>query len=357
MKGQRLFLLDEKEIPTYLKKEDNKEVKFRLAFLNALLELSFDIEKACKIFSVSSPTAYAWVQVWNSLGYDGICHPFHSSPNPPGRPPSLDNDDIDLLRTLLSSQDNWEIGEVRKLIKETYGVDLSESQVGRILKDKVRMYFSKPYPHDYRRPDDAEEQLADSLGRAYKSLIDKGIDVSSIAIGFVDETSPQTTSNTARMWHMERHGCIIKNTARYKANAVGFYAIHGNSVQEFLPDSKKESIDAFISEVRSKNSEYQGVIIILDNFSSHHSALVRETAREENIELIFLPPYSPDLNPIEFIWKSVKCAISMNFVTSLSGLKELISQTWSDAVGRCTFARDWINTFVSDILPYRELCG
>jgi len=341
----------------YLKKETNKEVKFRLAFLNALLELSFDIEKVCKIFFVAIPTAYVWVRAWNKFGYNGLCHPFHSSANPPGRPPSLDDDDIDLLRILLSSQDNWQIGEIRKLIKDIYDVDLSESQVGRILKDKIGMHFSKPYPHDYRRPDDAEQQLAESLDDAYNTLINKGIDVESIAIGFVDESSPQTTSNTARMWHMKSHSSITKNTTRYKANAVGFYALQGHSFHQFLPDSKKESFSSFIREVRRNNSEYEGIIIVLDNFSTHHSALVKEIAREENVELVYLPPYSPDLNPIEFIWKTVKRAVSRDFVNSLSGLREIITRTWEENFGHCSFARKWIARFVSAIFPYRELCG
>lgn len=357
MKGQQLFLTNESEIPVYLKKETNKDIKFRLAFLNALINLSFNLELVCKIFVTAIPTGYAWVQAWNRVGYDGICHPFHSSDNSLGRPPSLDDDDIELLKILLSGKDNWQIGEIRQLIKETYDVDLSESQVGRILKNKVKMYFSKPYPHDYRRPDDAEQQLMDSVNNSYNTLINKGIKPESIAIGFVDETSPQSTSNTARMWHMDRHSSIIKNTTRYKANAIGFYALNGHSVQDFMPDSKTDSFMSFISEVRTKNKEYEGMIIILDNFSTHHAALVAQAASQSNIELVFLPPYSPDLNPIEFIWKTVKRKISLEFISSLSSMKDTIMQTWENSSIHCSFAKNWINVFIPDRSPYRELCG
>ena len=357
MKGKQLFLTNKSDIRTYLKEEVNHNVKFRLAFLNTLIDLSFNLERVCKIFATAIPTGYAWVQAWNRFGYDGLCHPFHSSDNPPGRPPSLDDDDIDLLKILLSGQDNWQVGEVQQLIKETYNVDLSESQVGRILKNKVGMYFSKPYPHDYRRPDDAEKQLMESLDKAYNTLIDKGIDTESIAIGFIDETSPQSTSNTARMWHMERHSSILKNTTRYKANAIGFYALSGHSVQEFMPDSKKASFSSFISEVRTRNKQYEGMIIILDNFSTHHAALVKEAALNANIELVYLPPYSPDLNPIEFIWKTVKRKISLTFIKSLSGMKEAIIQSWDDSSTHCSFAKHWIDVFLPGRFPYRELCG
>jgi putative transposase len=33
---------------------------------------------------------------------------------------------------------------------------------------------------------------------------------------------------------------------------------------------------------------------------------VKERAKELGVHIVYLPPYSPDLNPIEFIWKSVK---------------------------------------------------
>ena len=42
-------------------------------------------------------------------------------------------------------------------------------------------------------------------------------------------------------------------------------------------------------------------MVILDNFRSHHSKLATETAKKLKIDLVFLPPYSPDLNPIKYI--------------------------------------------------------
>ena len=47
-------------------------------------------------------------------------------------------------------------------------------------------------------------------------------------------------------------------------------------------------------------------ILILDNCSVHTSKLVRETIEELKINAVFLPPYSPDFNPIELMWAYVK---------------------------------------------------
>ena len=57
------------------------------------------------------------------------------------------------------------------------------------------MHLSKPYPHDYRRPADAEALLQASLEAAYQKLEAKGFSKQDIAIGFLDEASPQTTTN------------------------------------------------------------------------------------------------------------------------------------------------------------------
>jgi transposase len=48
------------------------------------------------------------------------------------------------------------------------------------------------------------------------------------------------------------------------------------------------------------------VTIVLDNASYHRAKVVRELAEALGIELLFLPPYSPNLNLIERVWKLVK---------------------------------------------------
>jgi len=47
-------------------------------------------------------------------------------------------------------------------------------------------------------------------------------------------------------------------------------------------------------------------VLILDNASWHRKSTIYDIAEEHNIRLIFLPPYSPDLNSIEKYWANVK---------------------------------------------------
>ncbi len=49
-----------------------------------------------------------------------------------------------------------------------------------------------------------------------------------------------------------------------------------------------------------------GDIVVMDNLSSHKAVGVRQAIEEVGADLWYLPPYSPDLNPIEKLWSKVK---------------------------------------------------
>ena len=93
-----------------------------------------------------------------------------------------------------------------------------------------------------------------------------------------------------------------------RANAFGFYPLNGTPVIGFRAHSKQGSVRSFLKRIRKANRKSR-IILILDNFKPHHSRSVVEYAKKLNIFLVFLPPYSPNLNPIEFIWKDVKRVI------------------------------------------------
>jgi transposase len=62
---------------------------------------------------------------------------------------------------------------------------------------------------------------------------------------------------------------------------------------------------AYINNVLSKNVS-SGDIIILDNFSTHKTAKVKAALEKIGLTILYLPPYSPDLNPVEHAWSKLK---------------------------------------------------
>lgn len=165
-------------------------------------------------------------------------------------------------------------------------------------------------------------------------------------IGFMDETSPQTTANTQRLWSYG-YPTLIKNTTKFRANTFGFYSINGCSVLEFHDHSKKEDVCEFLQTIRKMNPGAD-IVIILDNFRSHHANITRQYAEMNNLKLVYLPPYSPDLNPIEYIWKSIRRIISRTFIQDLDHLKQTILDAFKKFCCSLSFAASWIEKFLGN---------
>lgn len=55
-----------------------------------------------------------------------------------------------------------------------------------------------------------------------------------------------------------------------------------------------------------------GDIVICDNLSSHKGSEVRETLQEVGADIVYLPPYSPDMNPIEMVFAKIKAYLRGN---------------------------------------------
>ena len=352
MKGERIKVKNIEEVKEKLKREKKEDVVIKLIFLN-LVGGGIGFEEGCRFCGIAESTGYLWIREWNQGGYEGIRG---KGGRGGGRPSRLSEEDLKKLKELLKEKAYWTTKEVRAVIKKFFKIEYSEDQVVRILRDKLKMQFSKPYPVDYRKPKDAEAILENQLQLTFSLLKEKGIKEEDIAIGFIDETSPQNTANTVRVWSFDKPR-IIKNTTKFKTNTIGFYAIKGESVKAFLDNSKASSIAKFLEEIREANKSYKAIVAVIDNFPAHKSKLVKQKAAELDIYLVYLPPYSPQLNPIEYIWKSIKRVLSLVFVRNVEEMKKVISQAWNKLCKKISFAKSWIEKFLKGTLYYMELCG
>jgi len=88
----------------------------------------------------------------------------------------------------------------------------------------------------------------------------------------------------------------------------------------------------------------RGEILLMDNLSAHKSDQARATIEACGVQVIFLPPYSPDLNPIEKCWAKVKAA-----------LRAAKARTWEDLVKAVRDALRSVSR--SDVLAWFAHCG
>jgi len=94
---------------------------------------------------------------------------------------------------------------------------------------------------------------------------------------------------------------------------------------------KEVVINTFEQFIKTQNTELP-VYIVLDNASTHRSKSFKEAAvkweESKNIRLVYLPPYSPELNLIEILWKMIKYYwLPMSAYYSFDTLKQELSNT------------------------------
>jgi transposase len=71
-----------------------------------------------------------------------------------------------------------------------------------------------------------------------------------------------------------------------------------------------------------------GDIVVMDNLSAHKADEVRRLIEHRGAELLYLPPYSPDLNPIERCWSKIKTALRAAKARTTERLNEAIKQAF-----------------------------
>jgi len=312
------------------------------ALVLKLVEKIGDVKKVAQMTGVPRSTIYQWIALWNERG-----DLTNRRGQGGGRKAKLSSQERAQLKARLEAKEAWTLKEVRALIEREFGVTYSEDHLRRLLRG-LGMRYVKPYPVDYRRPAEAEALLKKRLRQVFEELQAQGIREEDIALGFVDETSPQNTANSQRVWSFGKPR-LRKNTTRMRVNAIGFYALKGNDVLDFLGQSKAEDIAAFLRRVREANRTYKVVIVVWDNFASHRSRQVGTEAEQLGIRLVYLPPYSPDLNPIEQIWRVIKRKLSTRLVQSAEEMKIVIRQHFQSLVRRLSFCRMWITRFFNPL--------
>ena len=70
-------------------------------------------------------------------------------------------------------------------------------------------------------------------------------------------------------------------------------------------------------------------IIVMDNMRSHHAKAVKEVLNASGIKYLYLPPYSPDLNPIEKMWSKIKAYLRKVKVRTAPELPDAIERAFS----------------------------
>ena len=125
---------------------------------------------------------------------------------------------------------------------------------------------------------------------------------------FVDETGLKTDMNRLRGWAAVGQRLVDRVVAgRWTTNTlVHAIALDGTRAAMILDGPVDSICFAGYCEHFLAPSLRAGDLVVLDNLSSHKSLPAQRAIEEVGAKLVFLPPYSPDLNPIENIFSKLK---------------------------------------------------
>ncbi len=132
---------------------------------------------------------------------------------------------------------------------------------------------------------------------------------------FGDATHPLHNTVLASCWiKTGEEKEVFTNSGRGRVNIFGAVNVKNQDIITRSYDTINQvSVCDFLKALRARNADAEETIyFILDNGPSNKALRVRELAKELNIEIIFLPAYSPNLNPIERLWKFFKKKVLYN---------------------------------------------
>ena len=132
---------------------------------------------------------------------------------------------------------------------------------------------------------------------------------------FLDEMTAQLTPTLTRAWGMrgEQRQVTAWTRGHLKVHIFGAMdPIRGQAHHRFAKRINAKNFQAFLRRLLKKYPRGT-LLLVLDNAFWHKSRSVAEVlSRHKRVHLFFLPKYSPDMNPIELLWKRLRWEVTHN---------------------------------------------
>lgn len=294
------MLEEDREILRVLAREckDGKE-RDRLRTLY-ILSLGESVDRVSAFFSVEESTVYRWIDKWKEDR--------NMADRPrDGRPQILNDKDKKEIRKLVEENDPkkhgmnarcWDTKELQRYF-DARGRHISQECLRNALH-KMGAHYVKAQK-EYSEADKKEQEKF-ALG----FLGDMKLRPHSVIVLFEDEMSASTSPNKGYGWtFLDR--LVLKTSGRRGERVNCFGAVNPIKGEIIEMSSKDPKAKAFVRFLRKIRKKHKGTIwLYLDNLPVHKSAKVKKFIKSDgNIEMKFLPPYSPEMN-IQEEWHNYK---------------------------------------------------
>jgi len=209
---------------------------------------------------------------------------------------------ISYLRSYINTFFVSDKKEINSYLSDSYNISYTPSGLNKLLK---RINFSYQTIHKLpgKCPVEKQEKWVKEFAESLENMASTDI------ILFMDSVHPSHNTTYSKLWAEKgKPRWINSNTGREHLNISGLYEPFNQevSIQKDKTINSKTTIE-LLKKSLEKYQNKQNITIYLDNASYHKSKEVKEyLASQSKIKLNFLPPYSPNLNLIERLWKFTK---------------------------------------------------
>lgn len=275
--------------------KDAKE-KIRYAALYAVSR-GKDVKTVAEIMDVEESTVYDWIKKW-------ILDKSVSDKPRSGRPQKLTKEDEKEIKGLIEENDPKRYGinassyttvELQEYFLKVHGrtIDAETFRV-HLLETGAR------YVKAQLRYDEADQNKQIEFARNFMTL---ATNYGFTKILFLDEMSVSTSAHNGYGWtYNQRLVVDAPQSHNDRANYFGAVEVtEGTIIETVRKDAKTPSFMHLLKKIEGRYPDDR-ILMLMDNGKVHHSGKVSEFFKKRgNMKILFLPPYSPDLNPEEYI--------------------------------------------------------
>ncbi|WP_312830686.1 IS630 family transposase [Pseudomonas rhodesiae] len=272
----------------------------RRAHAILLSHKGYTLRRISDILDVTRPTISIWLDAWKTEGLQGL----NDKPRT-GRPVIYDEQDRERLKALVSEEPH-QIKAVQARLQQETGKTSCTMTIKRALK-KAGYSFKRARRSLKERRDETDFRNTQSLLQELWKWEDR----EEAELYYFDESGFSQVSSLLYAWSPVGQPLELPAFSHSRRlNVLGFLSRQGKLVYHTTTDTVTTPvvIEAF-DRLLEQKSPQAFAIVVLDNASIHRSALFKSKElewRAQRLYVIFLPPYSPELNLIEMLWKKIK---------------------------------------------------
>jgi transposase len=264
-------------------------------------------EDVTRTLGLSRPTIYNWLASYREGGMQAL-----KAKAIPGRPSRIDGKmmkwiyDTIVHKTPLQFRFEfalWTRDMIREIIFRKYKLRLGLSSVSRLLK-QLGLSCQRPI---FKAWQQNEQQVKKWLKTVFPKIKERakkeGAD-----IFFADEAGVRSDFHSGTTWSPKGQTPVVKATgARFSVNMISAVSPRGDF--RFMVVEGSIGTQAFVTFL--KRILVGAIFMVVDGYPAHKSKKAKEfiAATQGRLELFYLPPYSPELNPDELAWNDLKNGI------------------------------------------------